>query len=298
MTLLGGLVKTFLPYVPKPIVGRVAKRYVAGETLAQALDTVKFLNDGGAAATVDILGESIADSAAARAAVEQYLTLIQAIGSSGVNSTVSIKLTMLGLLLGKEACRANLRELYEAASRSGVFLTIDMEDSTTTDVTLSLFSEMRAEFGRAGCVLQAYLRRTMGDIDTLPEKSNVRLCKGIYVEPRERAYQEYQEVRGNFLECLRRLFEQGHFVGIATHDDWLIDRSLALISSLGLSHEQYEFQMLLGVREKLRYRLLDGGHPLRVYVPYGRDWYAYSIRRLRENPSVAIHVLKAMLGRG
>lgn len=298
MSLFGGLVKTFLPYVPRSVVGRVAQRYVAGETLAAALDTVRLLNSGGACATVDILGESIAEAEAARAAAEQYTTLIQAIGGSGLDSSVSLKPTMLGLLQGRDACRENLEKLYQTASEAGVVLTIDMEDSTTTDATLALYSEMKQRYGNAGCVLQAYLRRTRQDIEFLPANSNVRLCKGIYVEPRERAYKEFQEVRGNFLECLRDLFAAGHYVGIATHDDWLVDRSLSLINSLGLSHEQYEFQMLLGVREKLRYQLLDAGHKLRVYVPYGRDWYAYSIRRLRENPAVAIHVMKAMLGMG
>ncbi len=298
MSFLGGLVKTFLPYVPRPIVGRVAQRYVAGETLASALDTVRTLNGGGACTTVDILGESVAEAAAARAATDQYSTLIQAIGGSGLDSTVSLKPTMLGLLQGKDACRQNLEELYRLAQESSVVLTIDMEDSTTTDATLALYAEMKQRYGNAGCVLQAYLRRTRRDIEDLPANSNVRLCKGIYVEPRERAYKEYQEVRGNFLECLRDLFAAGHYVGIATHDDWLIDRSRSLVESLGIPPERYEFQMLLGVREKLRYQLLDAGYKLRVYVPYGRDWYAYSIRRLRENPAVAIHVLKAMLGRG
>ncbi|MCC7477439.1 proline dehydrogenase family protein [bacterium] len=298
MSLIGGLVKTVLPYVPRSVVGRVAARYVAGETLAAALDTVRLLNSGGACTTVDILGESIAEASAARAAVEQYSTLIQAIASSGLDSTVSLKPTMLGLLQGKDACRENLETLYRLAQELRVVLTIDMEDSTTTDATLGLFGEMQQRYGNAGCVLQAYLRRTRHDIEALPAGSNVRLCKGIYVEPRERAYKEFQEIRGNFLECLRDLFAAGHYVGIATHDDWLVDRALSIINSLGLSHEQYEFQMLLGVREKLRYQILDAGHRLRVYVPYGRDWYAYSIRRLRENPAVAIHVIKAMLGMG
>jgi proline dehydrogenase len=227
--------------------------------------------------------------------VEEYLRVFDAIAAEGLDSNVSIKLTMLGLKIDESFCRDNVERIVAKAKEHGNFVRIDMEDYTTTDATLRIFQELYARYGNVGPVLQAYMRRTLSDISALPDGSTVRLCKGIYVEPRTVAWKGYETVRANYVRALEKLFERGIYTGIATHDEYLACRAVGLIDQHGLKREQYEFQMLLGVDEEMRRILIAGGHRLRVYVPYGRDWYPYSIRRLRENPEVARHVLKAML---
>ncbi|HET9226178.1 MAG TPA: proline dehydrogenase family protein [Thermoanaerobaculia bacterium] len=295
MSTFNRLLVTGLPAVPKPIVGKVASRYVAGETLADAVRAVRNLNQQGAMATLDLLGEEVQEREKAVAAVEEYLRVFDAIQAEGLDSNVSIKLTMLGLKIDESFCRDNVERIVVKAKEHGNFVRIDMEDYTTTDATLRIFQELYARYGNVGPVLQAYMRRTLADIAALPEGSTARLCKGIYVEPRTVAWKGYETVRANYVRALEKLFERGIYTGIATHDEYLACRAVGLIDKHGLKREQYEFQMLLGVDEELRRILIAGGHRLRVYVPYGRDWYPYSIRRLRENPEVARHVLKAML---
>jgi proline dehydrogenase len=301
VNLFAGLVRNVLPLVPKPLVGRVARRYVAGETLASALRAVAQLNAEGASCTVDILGEEVHSAHAAHSAARHYVELIRAVRNGGHDSSVSIKPTMLGLSLDKRHAMENIALICDHASQDGVFITIDMEDHSTTSATLEIYRHNLQRFGQVGPVLQAYLHRTLEDIEALPlppegrGRGDVRLCKGIYIEPEEIAYKGHQEIRDNYMRCLERLLGLGHYVGIATHDGWLIERAQELVAKLGLSRERYEFQMLLGVRPDLRRRLIAGGHQLRVYVPYGKDWYPYSIRRLRENPAVAWHVTKALL---
>lgn len=285
-----------LPLVPKAIVGKVAERYVAGETLEQALDVVRKLNAQGAMATIDVLGEEVSEREKALAAVEEYLKVFTAIDAQHVDSNVSIKLTLLGLKIDAGFCRDNVERIAAKAKEHGNFVRIDMEDHTTTDATLGIYHALQPRYGNLGVVLQAYMRRTLRDIDNLPEQgASVRLCKGIYVEPRQVAWKGYETVRANFLMALEKLIARGVYVGIATHDEYLACAAAALVDKHGLKREQYEFQMLLGVDEELRRILIASGHRLRVYVPYGRDWYPYSIRRLRENPEVARHVLRALL---
>jgi proline dehydrogenase len=296
MSVFNRMLVTGLPAVPKPIVGRVASRYVAGEELADAVRAVRALNQQGAMATVDVLGEEVSEREKATAAVEEYLRVFEAIDREKIDSNVSIKLTMLGLKIDEGFCRDNVARIVETAKRFGNFVRIDMEDHTTTDATLRIYRELHARYGNLGVVLQAYMRRTLRDIEELPRQgASVRLCKGIYVEPRRVAWKGYDTVRHNYVQALDKLFTQGVYVGIATHDEYLAGAASALIDKHGLTRDQYEFQMLLGVDEELRRILIESGHRLRVYVPYGRDWYAYSIRRLRENPEVARHVLKAMM---
>jgi proline dehydrogenase len=296
MSVFNRMLVTGLPAVPKPIVGRVASRYVAGEELADAIRAVRALNQQGAMATVDVLGEEVSEREKATAAVEEYLRVFEAIDREKIDSNVSIKLTMLGLKIDEGFCRDNVARIVETAKRFGNFVRIDMEDHTTTDATLRIYRELHARYGNLGVVLQAYMRRTLRDIEELPRQgASVRLCKGIYVEPRRVAWKGYDTVRHNYVQALDKLFTQGVYVGIATHDEYLACAASALIDKHGLTRDQYEFQMLLGVDEELRRILIESGHRLRVYVPYGRDWYAYSIRRLRENPEVARHVLKAMM---
>ena len=295
MSTFNRLLVTGLPAVPKPIVGKVASRYVAGETLADAVRVVRNLNQQGAMGTIDVLGEEVKEREKALAAVQEYLRVFDTIAAEGLDSNVSIKPTLLGLKIDESFCRDNVERIVAKAKEHGNFVRIDMEDNTTTDATLRIFHELYARYGNVGPVLQAYMRRTLSDIAGLPEGSTVRLCKGIYVEPRTIAWKGFETVRANFVRALEKLIERGVYPGIATHDEYLTCRSVGLIDQHGLKREQYEFQMLLGVDEELRRILIAGGHRLRVYVPYGRDWYPYSMRRLRENPEVARHVLKAML---
>ena len=299
MSLFSRLVVTSLPLTPKFIVGKVAARYVAGETRAAALAAVRRLNAKGAMATLDVLGEEVTERVKALAAVDEYLACLDDIAREGLDSNISIKLTMLGLKVGEGFCRDNVERLVVRAKERGNFVRIDMEDYTTTDATLRIYRELQARHGNVGVVLQAYMRRTLNDIAELPSQgANVRLCKGIYIEPRRVAWKGYDTVRACFIAALEKLLTQGVYVGIATHDEYLAAAATALVDRLRVPRERYEFQMLLGVDEGLRDILLASGHRLRIYVPYGADWYPYSIRRLRENPEVARHVLRAFLRGG
>lgn len=299
MSLFSRLVVTTLPLVPKFLVGRVAMRYVAGETRSEALDTVRELNAQGACATLDLLGEEVSERGKAEAAVGEYVALFEHIEREGLDANVSIKLTLLGLKIDEAFCRENVRRIAAAAAASSNFVRIDMEDSSCTDATLRIYRAVHAEYGNLGVVFQAYMRRTLADIGELPDdKPNVRLCKGIYIEPRRIAWKGYETVRANFTAALEKLLTRGVYVGIATHDEHLACEAEILLDRLAVPGNRYEFQMLLGVDEELRSVLLERGHRLRVYVPYGRDWYPYSVRRLRENPEVAKHVIRATLGLG
>jgi proline dehydrogenase len=298
MSVFNRLLVTTLPLVPKAIVRRVASRYVAGETLDDAVNAVRTLNSQGAMATIDVLGEEVHEREKATEAVEEYIRVFEAISAQKLDSNVSIKPTMLGLKIDEGFCRDNIERLVATAKEHGNFLRIDMEDHTTTDATLRIYRDLHARYGNVGVVLQAYMRRTLRDIDELPEHgASVRICKGIYVEPRQIAWKGYDTVRANFVEALEKLIVRGVYPAIATHDEYLTCRGVALVDKHGLPRDRYEFQMLFGVDDELRRLLIAGGHRLRVYVPYGRDWHPYSIRRLRENPEVARHVLRAMLSR-
>lgn len=294
MGIINWLLTLFIPLIPKFIVRRVSKRYVAGESLADAIRTVRELNKEGAMCTLDVLGEEVYEKAKAQSFVEEYIRVFDAIQREGLNSNVSIKPTMLGLKISEEFCLENVAKIFETAKRYSNFVRIDMEDHSCTDPTIRIYNEMQKRFGNGGIVFQSYLQRTLADIDNLPkEGGNVRLCKGIYIEPRRIAWKLYETVRANFLYALEKLIQRGIYVGIATHDERLVCGAIALIDKYKLKKEQYEFQMLLGVDPELRRTIIASGHRLRVYVPYGQDWYPYSIRRLRENPEIAAHIIKA-----
>jgi len=296
MSLLNRLLVTALPLAPRFIVARVAARYVAGSTLDDALRVVGDLNRQGAMATIDLLGEEVSERDKALAAVDEYLRVFAAIQERGLDANVSIKLTLLGLKIDEGFCRDNVDRIAAAARERGNFVRIDMEDHTCTDATLRIYRELQARHGNLGVVLQAYMRRTLEDIGELPRQGgNVRLCKGIYVEPRRIAWKGHDTVRHNFVRALEKLIENGIYPAVATHDEFLAAAASALIDQHALARDRYEFQMLLGVDRELRDILIAAGHRLRVYVPYGSDWYPYSIRRLRENPEVARHVLRALL---
>jgi len=296
LSLFGHVVVATLPLAPKFLVRKVAMRYVAGERLSDAVDVVRELNKTGVMATLDVLGEAVQDRSAATVAVEEYLRLYAAISEHGLDSNVSVKPTLLGLEIDEAFCRDNIERIAQAARAQENFLRIDMEDRTTTDATLRIYAELQARYGNLGVVLQAYMRRTLTDIDRLsPDGGNVRLCKGIYIEPRPTAWKGFDTVRRNFVAALEKLLRRNIYAAIATHDEYLVCAAMELIDQLGVDPSRYEFQMLLGVDRELRRIILDGGHRLRVYVPYGPDWYPYSIRRLRENPEVAVHVARAFL---
>jgi len=296
MSVFNRILVASLPFVPKFIVRRVASRYVAGETLDDALRLVGELNRQGAMATLDLLGEEVSERDKAVACADEYVRVLGRIRADGVDSNVSIKPTMLGLKIDEGLCRDAIERIVVAAKENGNFVRIDMEDRTTTDATLRIYKHLQERYGNVGVVLQAYMRRTLADIAAVTVAgANIRICKGIYVEPRDAAWKGYATVRANYLHALEAMIAQGVYAAIATHDEYLVCRAVALLRKHGVPRDRYEFQMLLGVDEPLRRILLAEGHRLRVYVPYGRDWYPYSIRRLRENPEVARHVLRAML---
>jgi proline dehydrogenase len=285
--LLDKTIARLLPVVPKPVVQVFSSRYIAGSTLADALRVVQDMNGRGMAATIDVLGEEIATEQEARAIATAYRDVFAAIERESLDSNVSVKLTSLGLKLSYDLCKENLLDVLA----QGNFVRIDMEDATTTDDTLRLYRELRAEgHENVGVVLQAYLRRTLDDVRALADlRPNVRLCKGIYVEPPSIAYKDPDSVRTSFVQCLDALLGAGAYVAAATHDEKLIGEAL----ERGVP----EFQMLLGVRENRARELVAAGHRLRVYVPFGEQWYRYSLRRLQENPAMAGTIARATVGR-
>jgi proline dehydrogenase len=292
---LNQLIVRTLPLVPKPVVRRIASRYVAGETLEDALRCVARLNAEGCMATLDVLGEDVTRREETDQTVRDYERALAAIAERGLDCNISVKLTALGLKLDPGECRKQFARIVDAARAVGNFVRIDMEDSSVTEETIRLFLEFRERGERVGLVLQAYLRRSEADAGRAAAvKANVRVCKGIYVEPPEIAFQDREEIRRSYMTIVERLLAAGAYVGIATHDPVLVERALALVSRRKLPREAYEFQMLLGVAGELRRRLVAQGHRLRVYVPYGEAWYAYSVRRLKENPSIAGHVLAGL----
>jgi len=296
MNLFSKLIAWSLPIIPKPIIRRVSARYIAGDTLADAVHTVRALNNEGAMATVDVLGEYITSLHEATINTRYACEVLGKIAHEKIDSNLSIKLTSLGLALDEIECEKNVRIILGAGKTHGNnFVRFDMENSPYTTQTISLYEKLRSEFN-IGVVLQAYMRRTEDDIKKLIAGgvTNIRLCKGIYNEPEEIAFKKKDEIRNNYLKCLELALSHGVYVGIATHDSFLIDEAKSIINSLGLKREQYEFQMLLGVTEPMRRQLIAEGYRLRVYVPFGADWYGYSVRRLKENPAIAGHIFKAM----
>lgn len=295
MKALNQVIVRTLPLVPKFAVRRIASRYVAGETLEQALAVVARLNAEGCMATLDVLGEDVTRLEETDETVRDYERALSAIAQRKLDSNISVKLTALGLKLDPAQCRRQFARIVEAARATQTFVRIDMEDSSVTEETVEIFLEFRARYPRVGLVLQAYMRRSAADAARAAAvKGNVRVCKGIYVEPPSIAFQDREEIRRSYVELVDTLLSSGCYVGIATHDPLLVERSLDVIDRLRLRPEAYEFQMLLGVAGDLRRRLVAQGHRLRVYVPYGQAWYAYSVRRLKENPSIAGHVLSGL----
>jgi proline dehydrogenase len=298
MSLVNRFLQTALPLAPKFIVRFFAKRYVAGDSLADAVATVRRLMGQGCCATIDVLGEAVKNPQLAAQAVEDYRQVLATIVKEGLAANVSVKPTQMGLGISEDLAFQNLRQVVARAAELGIFVRIDMEDATTTDATLRIYQNLRREFANTGVVLQARLRRTLADAWALGEKGvNVRLCKGIYLEPRTIAYEEPEVIRWAFVHALEALFAGQGYVAIATHDEWLVEQALALVKKMRIPQERFEFQMLLGVDPQLRQILVAAGHKLRVYVPFGSHWYPYSVRRLRENPHIIRAGLQAFLRR-
>ena len=299
MAILDRAIVRLLPAVPRPVVERLAQRYIAGPELKDAREAVRRLNKQGKLATIDVLGEEVTSEADAAAIVRAYQDVFADIEHCGLDSNVSVKLTALGLKLDYDLCRENLESVVRDAAARGNFVRIDMEDSSCTDDTLRLYRELReAGHDNVGVVLQAYLRRTVDDIRALADlEPSVRLCKGIYVESPLIAFPDFDAVRANFVKALEALLDAGAYVGIATHDEWLVDEGRRIVAERVLETSEYEFQMLLGVRRDLGDRLVADGHRLRIYVPFGRHWYAYSLRRLQENPKIAGYIAADAIGR-
>jgi proline dehydrogenase len=293
MSLIDRAIVRALPAIPRPVVRRLSSRYIAGPEIEDALRVVTELDAQGKLATVDVLGEEVTQSSEAREIAQTYLEALEAFGRAGLEANVSVKLTGLGLKLDRALCKDNLASI----AATGNFVRIDMEDASTTDATLELYRELTQEgYGNLGVVLQAALRRTVDDARALAG-ANVRLCKGIYVEPLEIAHRGFDEVRASYVEALDVLLDGGCYVGIATHDRWLVEQGERAVRERSLAPSEYEFQMLLGVRPDLGDALVAAGHRLRIYVPFGRQWYEYSLRRLQENPKVAGYIAADTLGR-
>ncbi|KAA0211455.1 MAG: proline dehydrogenase family protein [Ignavibacteriaceae bacterium] len=293
MSILNKLVVGTLPVLPRNFVRIFANKYIAGDKLSDAVSAVKALNVQGFKATMDVLGESISERDEALKSTKDNIDVLKAITDNNLDCNLSVKLTMLGLGIDKEFCLNNMREILSEATNRNIFVRIDMEDSSVTQTTLDVFNTLRTEFDQMGIVIQAYLRRSFADVENLSTgQVNLRICKGIYIEPEEIAFKGFQEVRDNFLKLVNTALSNGSYVGIATHDDFLVDQSIKIINELKLPKDKFEFQMLLGVRENLRDKILKEGYKLRIYVPFGERWYEYSIRRFKENPNIAGHVFK------
>jgi proline dehydrogenase len=292
VALLDRTIVRLLPMVPKSVVRRISGRYIAGDNLDDALRVVHRLNAEGKLATIDVLGEDVTSPDEARAIAAAYRETFAALDREKLDSNVSVKLTALGLKLGYDLCRENLEDVVMHAAERGNFVRIDMEDSSTTDDTIRLYRELRAAgHENVGIVLQSRLRRTVDDVRALAElRPNVRLCKGIYLEPADVAFHDFDDVRAAFVEALEGLWDAGCYVGVATHDQWLLDHARSGVAERGLGRDEYELQMLLGVLPSLADELVREGHRLRIYTPFGSHWYGYSLRRLQENPKIAGYI--------
>lgn len=279
--------------MPKPVVGIFSKKYIAGEKLEDAINLVKQLNSKGIYATLDVLGESIKNKEDAVAAKNKCLMVLDTIVENNLMANLSIKPTQMGLSIDEDFTYEQVYQLVQKAEQINNFVRIDMEDSPYTEKTITLFKRLKETFDNVGVVLQAYLKRTYDDTVILNKLgTNFRLCKGIYIEPASIAYKDKQRIRENYLEALNVILKSGNYVGIATHDEFLINESYRRIKELNIPKDKFEFQMLLGVREDLRDKINADGYKIRIYVPFGEDWYAYSVRRLKENPQIAGYVFK------
>lgn len=289
MSLINNIIVKTVQLMPKSFVKIFANKYIAGETIEETIELTKKLNSQGIFGTIDLLGEAITTKQQAIDSKNECLRILEEINNNNLKANLSIKPTQMGLLIDEEFCFQNIRELVNKAKELNNFVRLDMEDSSTTDGIIRVYKRLIQDFpGNVGIVLQAYLKRTENDAEDLIKlNTNFRLCKGIYIESPSIAFKEKTKINDNFMKVLEIMLSNGSYVGIATHDEYLINKSYELVKKLNLSNDKYEFQMLLGVREDLREKIVKDGYKIRIYIPYGKDWYLYSIRRLKENPDIA-----------
>jgi proline dehydrogenase len=298
-------IAAILPFFPKKFIWIFSRPYISGETIEDAMSVSKDLNSKNIKVTLDVLGEFIKTLNEADDNKKEYLDLIDISFKNGIDGNFSLKPTSFGLLINKETCYNYIREIVAKAASYNGFIRIDMEDSPCTDDEIDLFRRLKAEFpANVGLVLQAYLKRTLKDIESLMDLNSMtyplsfRLCKGIYVEPETIAYKKYEDINEHFLEDIDVMLKNKIHVGIATHDKVLVDGAYKLIEKYNTPRHMYEFQMLYGVTPNLRESIVKKGHTMRVYVPYGKQWFGYSTRRLKENPKMASHIMKAIFYKG
>lgn len=299
MNWFNNLIATILPIVPRPIVKIFSKPYISGATLDDAVRVVKDLNAQGMCATLDLLGEEVKVKEDSLKALETYTQILTTIDREKLDANISVKPTHMGLKIDTEFCYNNIKSLVEHAKQLNNFVRIDMEDSSCVDDTIEVFLRLQKDYDNVGTVFQAYLRRLLDDVNSvLPHKPNIRMCKGAYYwEKRDIVFKEPEIVNCNFAYALEKLLSNDCYVGIATHDEKVVWQGLKLIDQLQLKPDQYEFQMLLGVDPELRRIIVSQGHKLRVYVPFGKEWFAYSVRRLKENPKMVNYILGNMFNR-
>ena len=299
MGILNSLVVGTAPLMPKFMIGKIASVYVAGDSLEDGLKLAKKLNAKGFSATLDLLGEEVENRKQTNQIRNAYCELLDGIANWGIDCNVSLKLTALGLKIDEELCWDNLSVVLDKAREYNNFIRLDMENSEVTDSTIRLCKKGQNYYSKCGTVLQAYMRRTKNDIDELKtHNTNIRLCKGAYKESEEIAYQDYQEIRSNYLESAEKMIDNGIYIGLATHDKWLIENLEKLIKKKDYAKNMYEFQALSGVPiDNILEKLIKDGHKVRYYIPYGPEWYAYSLRRMRENPDIWKDTLKAFFFR-
>jgi proline dehydrogenase len=302
--MINKIIAGILPWMPKKLIWIFSRKYIAGKTLDEAVAVTRRLNAQGIKVTIDLLGEFIHTLHQASENRESYLQILERIAVEKLDANISVKPTFFGLLLDEAVCYQNIYQVIQKAVEKNNFVRIDMEDSSCTDREIKLFNKLKKEFpAHVGLVFQAYLKRTFEDIAGLAPLSsaeiplNLRICKGIYVEPATIAYKQYQEINNNYLKIVDYMFEKGMYPAIATHDKKLVEGAYKLIEKHRASRTQYEFQMLYGVTPELRKTIVENGDTMRVYVPYGKDWFGYSTRRLKENPRMVTHILKALFTR-
>jgi len=283
-----------LGLLPRPIIKLVAFKYVAGETLIAAINKAKMLNEQGFVGTLDILGEAADSEKKVEAFVSEYKELIKTIAAQKIQGGISVKPTAVGLLISYDYALNQFREIVKVLKKDHLFLRIDMEDSPYTDQTIKLYTELKQEYDRVGIVFQAYLNRTWHDLENMKSSGDVRLCKGIYLEPPEISLKGKNLVRQNYLKCLEYMLTHNFKIGVATHDDFLLEGAIELLKKYHMDKQRFEFQMLYGVRTQVAKKLVHDGYKVRLYIPFGKDWYAYSMRRMYENPYIAFHVTKAL----
>jgi len=293
VSIVNNFIVSVVRKMPKSMVQFFSSKYIAGETLDSAVDLVKELNLKGIYATLDVLGESVNDIDKATAVFNKTMKVFDAISNNSLMANLSVKPTQLGLSFDEELAYKHILILVKRAGELDNFVRIDMEDSPYTDATIRIFKRIFEEYNNVGIVLQAYLKRTYSDTILLNKLgADYRLCKGIYIEPVSISYKDKQAIRDNYVKVLECMLKNGNYVGIATHDKYLINEAYRLIKENNVPKDKFEFQMLLGVRSDLRDKIKNYGYKVRIYVPFGEDWYPYSIRRLKENPQIAGHIIK------